>query len=307
MMPAAEGPVQAVHSVMLQGRKLCLAGCGADSCPVNADEQNDGCCPVFFWPVSEEHGRTVEEAASYVCSRVGSMTGEDDRFLLAAFTVEDWNRELSPWEAEIPEIGQSFGGGAGETLRWIREAAMPFIDNYCSSVVLKTKENTDHKSDLDIIEKSPCCMIAGVQETGHSGRAFYLTGYSLAGLFSLWGELTTREDRVFAGAAACSATMWYPGWLDFAEGLCAKAPIQTEDAARGGVDIYLSLGGKEHLTSNPFIAAILDAAGAYRELLDADPSVRRHTFEMNRGGHFSDPDGRVAKGIAWLLKRRIVL
>ena len=34
------------------------------------------------------------------------------------------NGELSPWEAEIPKIGRSFGNGAEDTLRQIRKAAM---------------------------------------------------------------------------------------------------------------------------------------------------------------------------------------
>ena len=245
-------------TTVLEGRKLCLAGRGMKESP----------CPVFFWPMSEEHGKTAEEAAAYVCSRVDSMTRESDRYLLAALTVKDWNRELSPWEAEIPEIGQSFGGGAEETLHWIREAAMPWIGHAYPG----------------------------------SCRSYYLAGYSLAGLFALWAEIITRKDRVFAGAAACSATMWFPGWLEYAKGQSTGSSQVSGGSSISAVDIYLSLGGKEHLTSNPFIAAILAAAREYEGLLDADPSVRRHTFEMNKGGHFSDPDGRVAKGIAWLLK-----
>ncbi len=34
------------------------------------------------------------------------------------------NRVLSPWEAEIPKIGRSFGNGAEDTLHRIRKAAM---------------------------------------------------------------------------------------------------------------------------------------------------------------------------------------
>ena len=34
------------------------------------------------------------------------------------------NGALSPWEAEIPKIGRSFGNGAKDTLRQIRKAAM---------------------------------------------------------------------------------------------------------------------------------------------------------------------------------------
>ena len=43
-------------------------------------------------------------------------SGTDADFRLCAFLVEDWNRDLSPWEAP-PVFGrEGFGGGAPETL-----------------------------------------------------------------------------------------------------------------------------------------------------------------------------------------------
>ena len=281
-------------SVILHGRKLCLAGRGLQMFPdtkLSSDAADSllsrriPACPVFFWPMSEEHGQTAEDAAAYVCSRINAMTRETDRYLLAAFTVTDWNRELSPWEAEIPEIGQSFGNGAEDTLRWILTAAMPYL------------------------EAGSGCQ-----------HAYYLAGYSLAGLFALWGELVTRDQGTFAGAAGCSASMWFPGWLQWAASRIkemsadtndvpqqkgrqtASDDIRISDDALCGSAIYLSLGGKEHLTSNTFIAGILDAMSSYEKLVSSDPLVRSHILEMNRGGHFSDPERRVAKGIAWLLK-----
>ncbi len=74
-------------------------------------------------------------------------------FLLAAFLIEDWNRELTPWEAP-PVFGKDgFGAGAEETLRFVVEELLAEIS---------TQE-----------------------------KRLYLGGYSLAGLFSLWAAYQT--------------------------------------------------------------------------------------------------------------------
>lgn len=39
-------------------------------------------------------------------------------------------------------------------------------------------------------------------------------GYSLAGLFSLWAFY---ETGLFQGAASCSGSLWFPGWIDYAQ------------------------------------------------------------------------------------------
>jgi len=268
--------------VLLSGRKLYLAGRGISG----LKQGLQGGCPIFFWPMSEQHGKDIAQAAQYVCARVNELTMDTDLYLLAAFTVDDWNLELSPWNAEIPEIGQSFGGGAGLTLQWILEDAFSYI-------------------------RSRSLAAHDPEDPGPAAFPAYAVGYSLAGLFSLWAELETREKKIFAGAAGCSATMWFPGWLEHARKKTEKEAdaVLTSEEGQGsadmtGPDIYLSLGGKEHLTQNAFIASIGEAVRSYDRLLDSDPAVLRHVLEMNKGGHFADPEKRVAKGIAWLLKSR---
>ena len=103
-----------------------------------------------------------------------------DGFLLAAFPVTDWNRELSPWDAP-PAFGkEAFGHGTAETLAFIELELLPML-----------------LRQYDLPEELP--VILG--------------GYSLAGLFSLWSAFQT--DR-FAAVAAASPSVWFPGWLDFA-------------------------------------------------------------------------------------------
>ena len=105
-------------------------------------------------------------------------------FTLVAFLVEDWNRELSPWEAPAVFGSVAFGAGAAETLAFIRETLLPALE----------------------IDGKKCC---------------YLGGYSLAGLFALWAAYQT--DR-FHGIAAVSPSVWFPGWKNYMESHAIRSP-----------------------------------------------------------------------------------
>lgn len=103
----------------------------------------------------------------------------EKQFSLIAFKIEDWNNELSPWEAP-PAFGKkSFGSGATETLEFIESRLIPMV---------KDKYNLDN----DI--------------------KFILGGYSLAGLFSLWSAF---KSNTFLGIAAASPSVWFSGWEEF--------------------------------------------------------------------------------------------
>ena len=109
----------------------------------------------------------------------------DELFSLAAFKVNDWNRELTPWSAP-PVFGkEAFGDGAEETLRFI----------------------TDQ-------------MLLMLQEKGIDVSHCLLGGYSLAGLFSLWASYLTDK---FEGIAAASPSVWFPKWLDYAQAIHPQA------------------------------------------------------------------------------------
>lgn len=43
-------------------------------------------------------------------------------------------------------------------------------------------------------------------------KTYYIGGYSLAGLFALWAAYQTD---IFAGVAAASPSMWFPGFLEY--------------------------------------------------------------------------------------------
>jgi putative 30S ribosomal protein S12 len=103
----------------------------------------------------------------------------DKQFSLIAFKIEDWNSELSPWEAPPAFGNKSFGSGAKDTLEFIESRFIPTV---------KEKYNLDN----DI--------------------KFILGGYSLAGLFSLW---SAYKSNIFSGIAAASPSVWFNGWEGF--------------------------------------------------------------------------------------------
>ena len=107
------------------------------------------------------------------------LKNTDKLFSLIAFKIENWNSELSPWEAPPAFGNKSFGSSAKDTLEFIETRLIPTV---------KEKYNLDN----DI--------------------KFILGGYSLAGLFSLW---SAYKSNTFSGIAAASPSVWFNGWEDF--------------------------------------------------------------------------------------------
>ena len=117
------------------------------------------------------------------------------------------------------------------------------------------------------------------------GNICVLGGYSLAGLFALWAA--TETDR-FAGVAAASPSMWFPGFTDHLR----NHPVRTRA-------VCLSLGDREEKAKNPVMATVGDRIReGYGILKEQVGSV---TLEWNEGNHFREPDLRTAKAFAWVL------
>lgn len=116
-------------------------------------------------------------------------------------------------------------------------------------------------------------------------RTILIGGYSLAGFFALWAAYQTD---LFTGVAAVSPSLWYPGWIPYAE----ANPIRAKA-------VYLSLGDREEKTKHPVLSVVGDGVRRQEELLKKSGVLT--TLEWNPGGHFQDPVQRTVKGFLWLL------
>ena len=113
-------------------------------------------------------------------------------------------------------------------------------------------------------------------------------GYSLAGLFAL---LALYETDCFTRAASVSGSLWYPGLEDY---VVAHAFRQRPEA------LYLSIGDKERHTRQP----LMRQGQQITEHLAAQYAGAgvKTTFVLEAGNHFQDAAGRMARGLAWLLR-----
>lgn len=124
--------------------------------------------------------------------------------------------------------------------------------------------------------------------TNDKDKKYYIGGYSLAGLFSMWAAF---QADVFSGVAAASPSVWFPGFLNY---------MKSNEILTG--EVYLSLGDREEKTRSPVMATVGDRIReAYEHLSGKGLSC---ILEWNHGNHFKDPDLRTAKAFSWLLTRQ---
>lgn len=127
---------------------------------------------ILIQPVDEHDMQLLDNEVKYISENT------DKNFSLAAFKIEDWNSELTPWEMPLLRGKGNFGDGAGKTLEFIKEKLIPNL----------------------------------VKLVNENNVKYVLGGYSLAGLFSLWCGYQTD---IFAGIAGVSPSVWYKDWIKF--------------------------------------------------------------------------------------------
>lgn len=204
---------------------------------------------------------------------------------LVCIGVDLWEENFSPWCApRVFAKGPNFGDGAQKTLDTLINHVIPWTES----------ELTD----------PPTYRV--------------LVGYSLAGLFSLWtgvsqqvacgcqpGTATTPQlsgpgapyvdasVATFQRIGAVSGSFWFPGLLDY-----------VDQQLRGGVvgltHAYLSLGDREARTPNPQIMHVRENAELLASRLESAGITS--IFELNRGNHFQNVEGRIQKALDWLVK-----
>lgn len=127
-------------------------------------------------------------------------TGEADKVMElcpnpAPFTLIniegiDWNRDLSPWQAEkVFKSGADFAGGADAYLEVLAKELIPEIEKSLSFVP--------------------------------ANRGIF--GYSLAGLFSVYALYKTD---LFQLAASISGSLWFDGFLQYMQTHDLQSPVE---------------------------------------------------------------------------------
>lgn len=221
------------QSEKIAGRECFIYDCGSPDL-------------LLIQPVDDHDLQVLDSEVTEI-----ARLAEGTAFTLAAFKVNDWNDDLSPWEASAVFGDKGFGGLAEPTLEYVKDTLIPEL-------------------------------------TGSRDVQTYIGGYSLAGFFALWAAYRTD---MFRGVAAVSPSVWFPGWIGYAE----THPVKADR-------VYLSLGDKEEKTRNPVMRTVGDNIRRQYKLLQADPGCSDCILEMNQGNHFREPDIRTAKGFAWLLR-----
>ena len=202
--------------------------------------------------------------------------------------VNLWEENFSPWCApRVFAKGSNFGDGAQKTLDTLINQVIPW-------------------AELELTEP-PAYRV--------------LVGYSLAGLFSLWAGVTQAgapqqvargyqpDDApsqpglssqfyavpapTFQRIGAVSGSFWFPGLLDYVD-------QQLNGGAVGLTHAYLSLGDREERTPNPQIMHVRENAELLASKLESAGITSM--FELNRGNHFQNVEGRMQKALDWLVK-----
>ena len=212
--------------------------------------------------------------------------------------VDLWEENFSPWCApRVFAKGPNFGDGAQKTFDTLINQVIPWAESELSE---------------------PPAYRA-------------LVGYSLAGLFSLWAGMTQQVTRgvardckpgtgvsqqvarscqpgvspqlgagvspqpaaTFQRIGAVSGSFWFPGLLDYVD-------QQLSGGVVGLTHAYLSLGDREERTPNPQIMHVRENAELLASKLEN--AGISSTFELNRGNHFQNVEGRMQKALDWLVK-----
>ena len=191
--------------------------------------------------------------------------------------VDLWEENFSPWCApRVFAKGPNFGDGAQKTLDTLINQVIPWTESE--------------------LTEPPAYRV--------------LVGYSLAGLFSLWAGVSQQvacgcqpgapaaphvntSTPTFQRIGAVSGSFWFPGLLDYVD-------QQLSGGAVGLTHAYLSLGDREARTPNPQIMHVRENAELLASKLESAGITSM--FELNRGNHFQNVEGRMQKALDWLVK-----
>lgn len=133
---------------------------------------------LLIQPIGAHEQESINNEMTLITERVNVP------LVMAAFSITNWELELSPWHDPALSRDKEVGEHADETLRYVTDELMPSLR----------------------------------QEYGK--LPIVLGGYSLSGLFTLWAA---HESNLFNAVAAVSPSVWIAGWREFALQHCVKA------------------------------------------------------------------------------------
>lgn len=154
-----------------------------------------------------------------------------------------------------------------------------------SSYLLEVIIINDWQDELSFESKAGKNLLHKIKKIKQKNASLkcYISGYSLAGLFSLYAMHELDLD----GAISVSGSLWKEGWLDYLK----EHPIYHKK-------IYLSLGSKEHKTRNVLMKNVLKNTLETYEIYQKENQC---FFEKNVGNHFFQSEQRMMKGWDYIL------
>ncbi len=126
---------------------------------------------LLIQPLERKEAATIDHEVSLIAKHT------ERSFAMAAFKIDDWHLQLTPWHDDAISRREEVGQHAEETLRFITDELLPKAESLLGR--------------LPIV----------------------LGGYSLAGLFALWASTRTG---IFDAIAAASPSVWIREWQAFA-------------------------------------------------------------------------------------------
>lgn len=180
-------------------------------------------------------------------------------FILISISNLDWNNDMSPWFA--PKLNKNDVDCLGK--------ADEYIKLLIYKIIPKAEEYINNKLKIEI-------------------EYFSITGYSLAGLFSVYCPYKTK---IFSKIASVSGSFWFPKFIDFVKENNFSSDINK---------IYFSLGNKESKVKNQILSTVEKNTVELEKLYNSRGI--QTVYEENQGNHFQDADLRMAKGIKWILE-----
>lgn len=154
-----------------------------------------------------------------------------------------------------------------------------------SSYLIEVIEINDWQDELSFSSKAGKTLLHTIETIKQKNASLkcYVSGYSLAGLFSLYA----MHELDLQGAVCVSGSLWKEGWLDYLK----NHPVKNKK-------IYLSLGSKEHKTRNMMMKNVLKNTLETYEIYRNDNQC---IFEKNVGNHFFQSEQRMMKGWNYIL------